>query len=172
MRLGDTVALASLAFSNDRVIRKIRVAGIPVHIEFLKGQIREYKDDTGKSVYKKRMTHHYGFIPGTRGRDGDGIDVFVGPIPEPKEIYVVHMKDKGPIRDAREDEDKVMLGFQSADAAKVAFLQAYPKEFYESMTSLPVKEFRKQLKRSQKPYTHLKLHASSERAKLSNTQTK
>jgi inorganic pyrophosphatase len=157
MRLASELAL--LHAQNDKAVSTLKRHGLTIVIEVPKGKIREYKDDAGKTVYKRLMSAHYGYIKGTRGRDGDGIDCFVGPMSNAKEIYVVHMRDQGPIKSEREDEDKIMIGFISADAAKACFIRHYAENFYQSMTAMPVKEFKKILKRSQTPYLHNMLHA-------------
>ncbi len=71
----------------------------------------------------------------------------------------MHMRDRGVVKSEREDEDKILIGYSSASMAKQAFLQHYPADFYESMTAMPVAEFKKRLAETQQPYTHNKLHA-------------
>lgn len=138
-----------------------RVMGLPCVIEYPKGTLRELKNDKNETVYKVRQHCDYGYIKGTKGRDGDEVDVLIGPMPKFAEVYVIHMRDMGPDKDQREDEDKVCLGFQNADAAKQCFLLHYPKNFYQSMTSMPFVEFRKKLKLAQLPHRRKMLHAES-----------
>lgn len=159
MHLGNLLALKAHSLDTPTVNGKTKVAGFPVTIEHPKGTQRKLHDDKGNVVYKVSMMHDYGYINRTKGRDGDEVDVFVGPIKDPKEVFVVHMKDMGPVPAEREDEDKVMLGFPSADAAKAAFLAHYPPNFFESMTTLPIATFKKKLKHASKPYTNTKIHA-------------
>lgn len=154
MKLETASRLILLAQQNS-----MTVCGLPLTIEYPKGSTRELKNDEGKTVYKKYMYSHYGYINNAKGRDGDGVDCMVGPITDPKEIFVVHMRDMGPDKDEREDEDKVMIGYENADAAKQAFLLHYPANFYQSMTILPVDEFKRRLAQTQQKYTHNMLHA-------------
>lgn len=157
MKLSAAVAFASLRTANTSK----QANGFRIIIEHPKGSIRELEDDKGKVIYRKRMFYDYGYFPGTKGRDGDGVDVFVGPMGNASEVFIVHMKDLGPVKDAREDEDKVMLGFPSADAAKQAFLLHYPKNFYESLTALPLADFKKKMKTASLPYYNKKIHAAA-----------
>jgi hypothetical protein len=139
---------------------KAKVHGLPLTIEVKKNNYRVLHDDKGNVVYRKLMLHDYGFIDKTKGRDGDEVDVFVGPIGDKaKEVFVIHMKDMGPVKNEREDEDKCFIGFPSADAAKAAFLAHYPANFYESMTAMPVDLFKKKMKQASRPYTNTKIHA-------------
>src|ERR1700749_1222791 len=115
MRLNDV-----LAHKKDTPMAGINQTshGLPVTIEHPKGTLRVLHDDKGNVVYKQHMYHSYGFFNGTKGRDGDEVDVFLGPVPNAKQVFIVHMLDKGPVPAEREDEDKVMPGFPSADAAE------------------------------------------------------
>lgn len=133
--------------------------GMRVSIEHPKGSMRVLKDNTGKVVYKKHMYAHYGFINNTKGRDGDDVDCFIGPLKNASEVFIVHMKDMGPVPAQREDEDKCFIGYPSADAAKQAFLMHYPKNFYESMTAMPLETFKRKMKRASLPYREKKIHA-------------
>lgn len=135
--------------------------GIALTIEHPKGATRALHDDKGNVVYNMHMKNDYGFINNTKGRDGDETDVMLGPMKDAKEVHTVHMIDKGPVPSAREDEDKVMMGFPSADTAKSAFLAHYPAEFYGGMTSLPVDEFKNRLKATQVPHANNKIHAGA-----------
>lgn len=139
---------------------KKTVMGLPVTVEAPKGTTRKLHNADGKVVYKVHMYHDYGFIDKTKGRDGDEVDCFTGPVPDAKEVYIVHMKDMGPDVNQREDEDKVMLGFPSADAAKTAFLLHYPPAFYDGMTSLPLAKFNARLAQTQKKHVSKKLNAA------------
>ncbi len=141
------------------VNRKVFVHGLPVTIEHPRHTTRILHDAKGNVVYKRFMYHHYGYFDGTKGRDGDAVDCFLGPLANAKEVHVVRMVDKGPVPSEREDEDKCMVGFPSADAAKQAFLQHYPADFYGGMVSLPVAEFKERLRTASLPFHTRKIHA-------------
>lgn len=154
-----------LCHASDTPSEKIKITqhGLPITIEHQKGSERVLHDDLGREVYRKKMQAHYGYINHTKGRDGDEVDCFLGPNPNAKNVYVMHMKDLGPVKEEREDEDKVMLGFDSAMAAEQCFLAHYPKSFLESISSMPVALFKKKLKEAQKPHHAKKIHAGTEK---------
>lgn len=153
-------AAAILAHVRDTPVANENVVshGLPITIEHKRGTQHTLHDDKGKVVYKVHMHHSYGYIRNTKGRDGDEVDCFLGPMKNAKEVYIVHMKDMGPVPSEREDEDKCMIGFPSADAAKTAFLLHYPDTFYNGMTSLPLVVFKKRLKQAQLPHREKKIH--------------
>lgn len=135
--------------------------GLPITIEHPKGTQRKLHDDAGNVVYKVHMHNSYGYFNNTKGRDGDEVDCFLGPDKNAKEVYVVHMKDMGPVPSEREDEDKCFIGFTSPVAAKTAFLLHYPENFFESMTTLPVALFKRKMKQAQLPHREKKIHAAA-----------
>lgn len=147
---------------NDTPVKltKTRRHGLPISVEYAKGATRALHDDKGNVVYKVHMQNDYGYIDKTKGRDGDEVDCMLGPYKNANEVYVIHMIDMGPVPSEREDEDKCMIGFPSADMAKAAFLRHYPKNFYGGMTALPVAEFKKKLKGTQVPHTRNKITAN------------
>lgn len=118
-------------------------AGIPITVECAKGQRRQIKRDDGTSAYDRILGYDYGFINGTTGRDGDEIDCIIGPNPEAHDVYVADMQDLGPDVDQREDEDKVLIGFDTPKAARAAFYSMYPPEFLRGMDTYSADEFRR-----------------------------
>jgi hypothetical protein len=159
----DILAASILSHGADTSVSGIRtkVHGLPVTIEHKKGTQRLLHDDDGNVVYKVHMHHDYGYFNHTTGRDGDEVDCFLGPVKGAKEVYIVHMLDKGPVVAERENEDKCMVGFPSADSAKTAFLLHYPASFYGGMTSLPVSLFKKKLKQASLPNHKRKIVAAT-----------
>ncbi|MDE2103383.1 MAG: hypothetical protein KGL39_39445, partial [Patescibacteria group bacterium] len=156
MRLSRYVQIAA---DSPQKRMSINRHGLPITIEYPKGSMRILKNAEGKPVYSIRMANHYGFFNGTKGRDGDEVDCIVGPKPDAEEVFVIHMKDMGPDKDQREDEDKCMVGFASANDAKRAFFQHYPKNFYEGMTALPVSVFKKRMGEASLPHRKKKITA-------------
>jgi hypothetical protein len=70
------------------------------------------------------LKHHYGYIKGTVGNDGDQVDVFVkAGISEDYDghVYVVNQKKA----DGTFDEHKVMLGWDDPHHAEQAYLENY-----------------------------------------------
>jgi len=120
-------------------------AGIPIAIEYPVGVRRTIRNPEGKVVYDRLMKFDYGFIRNTVGRDGDEIDAIVGPDENAENVFIADMIDLGPDVERREDEDKVLLGFEDAAAAEAAFLTMYPPRFLGSMRVAPIEQFRERV---------------------------
>ena len=66
----------------------VRIHGLDVSIENPKGSVRSGKDKNGKP-WSVTMQSHYGYIKQSKGADKEHIDVFIGPNPESKKVYIV-----------------------------------------------------------------------------------
>lgn len=134
----------------------IRIKGMPISIENPKGSKRYWRDEKGNENFNK-MKNHYGYFTNTtgNGKDGDAVDVFLGPnIDNFENVYVVDQNKP----DKTFDESKVMLGFKSIDAAKKAYLNNYSKDWkgFRDITSVSLDIFKKWLYRKhkqQKPFS-------------------
>jgi|SRR5581483_355303 len=157
------------AHTKDTPVQNIKMArhGLPITIEHPKGTQRKLFNDDGKLVYSVHMHNHYGYFDNTKGVDGDDVDCIVGPMENAKEVYVIWMVDKGPDVAQREDEDKVMVGFPNAEAARRAFHLHYPKNFFGGMTVFSVANFKNKLATAQLPYRRKKLAAKAVLSRLS-----
>ena len=91
----------------------IRIHGLDVSIENPKGSFRSGSGSDGKP-WRVRLPHHYGYIRGTMGSDGDHIDCYVGPNETSDKVFVVDQKD---LKTGKFDEHKAMLGFKNREAA-------------------------------------------------------
>lgn len=100
-------------------VGRAKVLGFHVAIENPAGSIRRGCDPNGVA-WETRMPAHYGYLSGTTGADGDGIDCFIGPWPELPDIYVVNQWLNG-----RFDEHKVMFGFIDEAHARSTYLASY-----------------------------------------------
>lgn len=121
--------------------RKPRVEwqGLTIAIENPAGSVRRGRNRDGVS-WEQRMQYAYGEILGSMGVDGDPVDVFLGPNMDAPMVYVVHQRKVN--RWDEYDEDKCMVGFDSEDEAKAAFLACYTDpRFLGPVTALPVAEF-------------------------------
>lgn len=120
-------------------------AGLDVSIENDIGSARHWHNShdgtSGTTVFR----FPYGYIRGTTGTDGDHVDVFLGPLEWAPTVYVI---DQTKAPDFRAfDEQKVMVGFPSAAAAKQAYLAHYNSpRFYGGMRAIPLARFRAQCK--------------------------
>lgn len=98
----------------------IKINGFDVTIEQPAGSVRSGKDASGKE-WSQVMNNTYGYIRGTKGVDGDHIDVFLGPDMNSDMVYVVDQVNT----DGSFDEHKVMMGFSSLEDARSAYLSNY-----------------------------------------------
>lgn len=109
--------------------------GIEVRVEYDVGDVR----------HEKILQYPYGEIPETMAADGDPLDVVLGPYDDAPMAYVVHQHF--PMTGAY-DEDKLYLGFDSAVAAKIAYLTQYSPSHFGAISAIPVYALRKQLRRT------------------------
>jgi putative uncharacterized protein (fragment) len=118
----------------------VKIQGFDITIENPKGTIRKGVDDNGKA-WSTEMKNHYGYFKNTEGKDGDHIDVFIGDNPNSKRIFVV---DQVNPKTKEFDESKVMLGFDTEDEAKKAYLSNYSKDWkgFKDITYVDVDTFR------------------------------
>ena len=102
------------------VRRKTMYGELPVWIEQEVGDIKRGKNREGVA-WERKMQAAYGFIPGTRGADGDAIDVYLGNNPTRK-VYIVSQMHPG----GGFDEEKVMLGYPNAQQAEAMYRAHMP----------------------------------------------
>ena len=121
----------------------VKIQGFDITIENPKGAIRKGVDDNGKA-WSTEMKNHYGYFKNTEGKDGDHIDVFIGDNPNSKRIFVV---DQVNPKTKEFDESKVMLGFDTEDEAKKAYLSNYTKDWkgFKDITYVDIDTFREWL---------------------------
>lgn len=118
---------------------KVTIAGMNISIENPKGSTRSGTDSNGEK-WSITMLHHYGDILGTKGNDGDPVDVFIGESNEFEQVYIVDQVGLN----GEFDEHKVMLGFDSMSHAKAAYLANYKKGWngLGDITAMPVDKFK------------------------------
>ena len=123
----------------------ISVKGMRIAIENPKGSRRYYAGGKKYNV----MNNHYGYFNVTKGKDGDAVDVFLGPdIEDFDKVYCIDQnKENGEF-----DETKVMLGFGSKEEAKEAYMSNYSPDWkgFRDITSVSIKDFKKWLYRGRK----------------------
>lgn len=134
---------------------RVAIHGFKIAIENPKGSYRKGKNRDGKE-WKTLMHNDYGYFVRTLGKDGDAIDVFIGPNLKSEKIFPIDQYINGEF-----DETKVMLGFDSAEQAKKAYLSNYEKDWkgFKYITEVGIEEFRKWLYdgyRQRKPFAKYK----------------
>ena len=128
---------------DSRVARRYEFAGVPVSVEYPAGVRRVLKNRMGKVVYDAIMANPYGFIDlPIMGRDGDEIDVIIGPDEQAESVFLADMRDLGPDVAQRQDESKVLLGFPDRDFALDAWDAMYPRTWLVGLQEMGLPEFR------------------------------
>jgi Protein of unknown function (DUF1073)/Inorganic Pyrophosphatase len=123
----------------DAIAKRLKWFGMDISIENKAGTWRSGEDAGGHS-WKVKLTHDYGYLLKTLGRDGDPIDVFMGTDPNAQFVYVAHTLKAPEFIDA--DEDKCFLDFKSMDEARKAFLSNYDRpEHLGLIDQFTVREF-------------------------------
>lgn len=105
----------------------VRFAGFDIWIENPAGSFREGVDETGRP-WKSEMFNSYGEFACCVGVDNDKLDVYLGPNPGCSHVYVVRQACRNNWKQF--DEDKVMLGFDSEEEARQAYLKHYDDSRY------------------------------------------
>lgn len=133
--------LEAMLLDEDGGGQHVTFAGMQVCIESAKGSRREWIDTDG-TTGSTTMKYDYGYIVGSRGTDGDSLDAYLGPSPSAEWVYIVHQQSKAS-GFTEYDEDKVMLGFDSPNHARDAYLRQYDDErFFGRMTVMSLDDFR------------------------------
>ena len=129
----------SLTYSGYPLEGRTKIHGMDISIENKKGSVRSGVDKDGHE-WAIKMAYDYGYIRGTVGKDKDHVDVYIGNNPESDQVFIVHQNDP---TTGKYDEDKVMLGFNSAKEAKAAYLRQYDRPgFFGEMIEMSIEEFK------------------------------
>ena len=124
---------------------KVILKGLKVTIENPQGSIRSGVDGNGEA-WSTEMLFTYGYFNGTVGKDGDAIDVYLGPdIDGDFDVYIV---DQVQEVSRAFDEHKVMFGFKDEKSAKEAYLSCYTAGWtgFQNITTVSLSKFKKWLK--------------------------
>lgn len=124
--------------------------GLNISIEQRKGDVRRGVDADGKP-WETKMLWPYGGIKGTSWKavDSDLLDCFVGPNPNATTVFVIHQRDP---KTGAYDEDKCMLGFDTWEAARDAYLAHYDSQKFlapkaeDAYTAWSIEDFTRQCK--------------------------
>ena len=106
---------------------RVKIGPFDVVIEQPRGSVRSGVDANGKA-WETTMQNTYGYFGGTKGVDGDAIDVFLGNDLDGWDGITVFVVDQyNP--DGSFDEHKVMLGFNSQEEAEAAYFANYEADW-------------------------------------------
>lgn len=131
----------------------VKIQDFDIAIENPKGSVRSGVDKDGKE-WSQEMHNTYGYFEGTKGKDSDDVDCFIGPNPLSEDVFVIDQLDK----DGNFDEHKVMFGFDSSEEAREAYLSNYEEGWtgLGDITKVNVEDFRKWVQKDDvrsKPFT-------------------
>lgn len=103
----------------------VKIGGMDITIENPAGSVRSGTDKDGEK-WEVTMKSHYGYLKGTKGKDGDHIDIFIEegtPEDFSGPVYVVNQINQ----DGEFDEHKAVMGpsINTADKARAAYLANY-----------------------------------------------
>lgn len=134
--VAGSLAGALIKNANDPIKKKTEVQGVPIWIEWKKGETRIYKNKKGVVKYERRMKADYGYIPDTLDSDGEELDVYLGPDKTSPRAFVIKQLKK----DGSFDEHKVMIGYQTKEDAKSSYdyHMGGTKEHFGGMRQVPV----------------------------------
>jgi len=137
--------MTGLTMAYYKLHSRIKFQGLPISIENGKGSERHWIDEETGETGSTKMEYPYGYVRGTEGTDGDEVDVFIGPNKESRKVFVITQLKKPDFKEI--DEQKCMLGFDSAKEAKAAYMRHYnsPK-FFKDMVEMDIEEFAEKLK--------------------------
>jgi len=128
----------------DKTKRKMEFAGLPIDVQFDKGDRRHYPAANGYPEYNVTMRAIYGEVPQTKGTDGDPVDVYIGPNAKSTKVFVLRQM-KFPKYESF-DEEKCMLGFDSEDEAKSCYLKHHQnKKIFGGIKELTMDQFKERL---------------------------
>lgn len=131
----------------------VKIQDFDIAIENSKGSVRSGVDKDGKE-WSQEMHNTYGYFEGTKGKDSDDVDCFIGPNPLSEDVFMIDQLDK----DGNFDEHKVMFGFDSSEEAREAYLSNYEEGWtgLGDITKVNVEDFRKWVQKDDvrsKPFT-------------------
>ena len=133
--------------SGDYAKGHLVIAGMPIAIENPQRSVRSGTDTDG-TEWSITMKTHYGYFEGTKGADGDEVDVILMPCTEPDfsgDVYVIAQNNP---KTGEFDEHKVVLGAIDKDQAIEAYHANYSDDWqgFGSVKAMSMGDFQDWLK--------------------------
>lgn len=116
--------------------------GFDITVENPKGTVRSGIDSDGET-WEIKMNNTYGYLKGTVGKDKDHLDVFLADNYKEgakKPVFIVNQLTPN----EKFDEHKIMMGFDSMEDARKAYLSNYNKggAHFSDIVEMPIDEFK------------------------------
>ena len=135
-----------------RLIDDLRSGRVPEAFQALRGLVAGAKGEYRKALdalsgesWANKMPAHYARAVDVEGADGDKLDAFIGP-KAANQTLPVYVIDTMHLDGTGFDEHKVMIGFESADAARKAFMDSYDADvgskIFGDITEMAPADFR------------------------------
>jgi hypothetical protein len=121
---GDRLPTAAQAKAGNYKLGVAAWQGIQLRIENPVNSVRTGVGEDGKP-WRNVMCAHYGYFSGSRGADGDPVDVFLGPNPESATAWMVNQTNAA----GTWDEHKVLVGFVDERHAIDAYRLSYSPQW-------------------------------------------
>ena len=134
----------------------IRVHGLDVTIENARGSKRSGIGHDGKA-WSVKMPNHYGAFRGTKAKDGDGVDCYIGRHIMSPHVFVIDQLDADT---GKYDEVKCCLGFANEKQAlrdyEAGFSDGKGKDRIGKVTAMAVQQFKRWLEHgdTKAPFRH------------------
>ncbi len=121
----------------------VKLHGLDISIETPKGGTRRKTVDGKVEWEVPDMPAAYGYVKGTKGNDGDHVDVFIGDAVKSNRVFVIDQIDADT---GKFDEHKAVLGVNSAEEAGTIYNQSFSDgkgpDRVGGITELSVSEFK------------------------------
>ncbi len=114
-------SITKIKASRGEPITQFSIHGMSIVIESPQGSLRKGVDMEG-TPWESILPADYGYIAGTKGADGDEVDVYIGPTPNSELIFVV---DQNEILTGKFDEHKVILGTTNLKEATDLYIAGF-----------------------------------------------
>ncbi|MEN6631327.1 MAG: DEAD/DEAH box helicase family protein, partial [Candidatus Polarisedimenticolia bacterium] len=120
----------------------IRIHGLDVSIENPRGSIRSGTDPDGNQWQSPELPADYGYIKGSKGKDGDHVDVYIGPNPASDRVFVIDQMD---LKTGKFDEHKSVMGADDLGQAVDLYVNSFDDPTLDrigDVTEMSVAEFK------------------------------
>lgn len=120
----------------------IEFQDMDISVEVPAGGARRGVNKKTGQAWEHKIDDNYGYIKGTHSPDGEHLDCYVRKNPNKNaKVYVMHQLS---VDGSKFDEDKVMLGYDTAAQARAAFKKYTfkPETMYGGMTEFTLEHFR------------------------------